>query len=62
MNLIFRNESNNTLFDIIECRMDKDKGIMPVQTMYTGLDFKQCQVIMGVDPDAPVRSLDGDRV
>lgn len=58
---IIRNAFIGYKFDVVEMEINKH-GQFIHAVLAEGIDFRDAQVMLGVDPDAPVRDSEGDRV
>jgi hypothetical protein len=58
---IVRNPFIGYTFDIVEMEYSKYQTNI-VNRLYEGLTFRECQIIMGVNPNAPIRDSEGDRI
>ena len=58
---IIRNAFIGYKFDVVDMEINKD-GQTIHAILAEGIDFRDAQIMLGVDPDAPVRDSNGDRV
>lgn len=58
---IIRNAFIGYRFDVVDMEINKN-GQTIHAVLAEGLEFRDAQIMCGVDPDAPVRDSEGDRI